>query len=51
MRRIPRICMLQLNMRQTLNKTQYSPEEYANIREFYNKIVAKQSEVIVLKKK
>ena len=43
--------MLQLSMRQTLSKTQYSPEEYANIREFYNKIVAKQSEVIVLKKK
>ena len=43
--------MLQLSMRQILSKTQYSPEEYANIREFYNKIVAKQSEVIVLKKK
>jgi hypothetical protein len=35
----------------TLNKVSYASEDYAVLREFYNQIVAKHSEQIVLKKK
>lgn len=34
-----------------INKALYSQDEYPNLREFYNQIVAKQAEQIVLKKK
>lgn len=35
----------------SINKGLFVPEEYPNLREFYNQIVAKQAEQIVLKKK
>jgi hypothetical protein len=34
-----------------INKTLFIQDEYLNLREFYNQIVAKQAEQIVLKKK
>jgi hypothetical protein len=33
------------------NRTLYMPEEYPNLREFFNMVVSKQNEQIVLKKK
>lgn len=33
-----------------INKIMFLPEEYANLKEFYNQMVAKEAEVIVLKK-
>jgi hypothetical protein len=33
------------------NRSLYLPEEYPNLREFFNMVVSKQSEQIVLKKK
>ncbi len=42
---------LQITVRQVLSKTKYSPQEYYHLREFYVKIVAKEAEIIVLKKK
>ena len=35
----------------TMNKILFSHEEYSGLREFYNQIVAKQAEQVVLKKK
>ena len=35
----------------SVNKSIFNQEEYPNLREFYNQIVAKQAEMIVLKKK
>jgi hypothetical protein len=34
-----------------INKTLFAQEEYPNLREFYNQVIAKQAEQIVLKKK
>jgi len=34
-----------------INKSIFSQTEYPNLREFYNQVVAKQTEQIVLKKK
>jgi hypothetical protein len=34
-----------------ITKTLFTPEEYGNLREFYNQVVAKQAEQIVLRKK
>jgi hypothetical protein len=34
-----------------INKSIFSQAEYPNLREFYNQVVAKQTEQIVLKKK
>ena len=34
----------------TVNKVMFLPEEYPNLKEFYNQMVAKEAEVIVLKK-
>ena len=34
-----------------INNSLFSQEEYPNLREFYNQVVAKQAEQIVLKKK
>ncbi|MEQ8425188.1 MAG: hypothetical protein RIA63_10800, partial [Cyclobacteriaceae bacterium] len=34
----------------SINKTRYSQTEYQSLREFYNQVVAKQGELIVLKK-
>lgn len=42
---------LQIMSRISFNKPSYSAEEYAELREFYNHIVAKHAEQIVLKKK
>ncbi|WP_303312109.1 DUF3857 domain-containing protein [Hymenobacter sp. BT730] len=42
---------LQVVSRITFSKPSYSAEEYADLREFYNHIVAKHAEQIVLKKK
>ncbi|SHL69444.1 DUF3857 domain-containing protein [Hymenobacter psychrotolerans] len=42
---------LQLVSRLSLSRAVYSAEEYANLREFYRLVVAKQAEQIVLKKK
>jgi hypothetical protein len=33
-----------------INKTLFLPSEYANIKEFYAQVVAKQNEQVVLKK-
>jgi hypothetical protein len=41
---------VQLNSKIVLNKTQYAVEEYKIIKEFFDQIIAKQSEQIVLKK-
>jgi hypothetical protein len=35
----------------SINKTLFAQDEYPNLREFYNQVVAKQDEQIVLKKK
>ena len=42
---------LQIMSRLTLTKAVYSAEEYAYLREFYSRLMAKQAEQIVLKKK
>jgi hypothetical protein len=34
-----------------INKTMFLPEEYAALKEFYNQVIKKQSEPIILKKK
>ena len=34
-----------------INQSIFVPQEYAHLREFYNQVVAKQAEQIVLKKK
>ncbi len=43
--------VLTLTSIMTINKGIFSQPEYPNLREFYNQIVAKQAELIVLKKK
>ncbi|UOR03989.1 DUF3857 domain-containing protein [Hymenobacter aerilatus] len=42
---------LQIMTRMNLRKTVYSAEEYAALRDFYSRLLAKQAEQIVLKKK
>lgn len=42
---------LKLLSRLNINKAVFSPAEYANLRELYNQLVAKQAEKIVLRKK
>ncbi|RNI26860.1 transglutaminase domain-containing protein [Rufibacter latericius] len=42
---------LQIISKLNINKTFYEPTEYGNLREFYNRLVAKHAEKIVLKKK
>ncbi|WP_192822443.1 DUF3857 domain-containing protein [Rufibacter sp. LB8] len=42
---------LQVMSRLSINKAMFSPQEYTNLREFYNRLVAKHAEKIVLKKK
>lgn len=42
--------MIQLRCRLKLNKANFSPEDYANLREFYALVVQKEAEEIVLKK-
>lgn len=41
---------IQIIRRFTINKTMFLPDEYSNLKEFYNQRVAKEGEVIVLKK-
>jgi len=43
--------MVQLRCRLKLNKANFSPDDYANLREFFVYVVKKESETIVLKKK
>ncbi len=43
--------MIKINSKITLKKTLYPQGEYLPLREFYNKVITKQSEQIVLKKK
>jgi transglutaminase-like putative cysteine protease len=43
--------LVNLRSRLVLNKTNFRPSEYDGLREFFNRVVAKQSEQIVLKKK
>jgi len=43
--------MISLRSRLTIKRTVYSPEEYDYLREFFNMVVKKQAEQIVLKKK
>jgi hypothetical protein len=43
--------MIQFRCRTKLNKANFVPEEYPNLREFFDLIVKKQAEQIVLKKK
>lgn len=42
---------LQIVSRMTLNRSMYLAEEYASLREFYERMLAKQAEKIVLKRK
>ncbi|WP_207433826.1 DUF3857 domain-containing protein [Sabulibacter ruber] len=42
---------LQITSKLNINKTVFQPAEYGNLREFYNRLVAKHAEKIVLKKK
>jgi hypothetical protein len=42
---------IQLRVRMRLNKANFGPEDYNNLRDFYGYIVKKESEQIVLKKK
>jgi Domain of Unknown Function with PDB structure (DUF3857)/Transglutaminase-like superfamily/Domain of Unknown Function with PDB structure (DUF3858) len=42
---------VQLRCRLKLNKANFSPDDYANLREFFGYVVKKESETIVLKKK
>jgi hypothetical protein len=42
--------MVQLRCRLKLNKATFSPEDYANLRDFYAMVVKKEAESIVLKK-
>jgi hypothetical protein len=42
---------LKITSKITLKKAIYSPEEYQSLREFYNRIVSKHAEQVVLKKK
>jgi hypothetical protein len=43
--------VVKINTRFSINRTIFEAEEYDMLREFYDKIVAKQSELMVLKKK
>jgi hypothetical protein len=43
--------ILKINTRFSINKTIFEAEEYDMLREFYDKIIAKQAELMVLKKK
>lgn len=42
---------LQIASRLVFNKAIFSPQEYASLREFYNQVIAKHAEQVVLKKK
>ena len=42
---------IKLNSLLTIKKLVFSPEEYPNLREFLNRVVQKQAESIVLKRK
>jgi hypothetical protein len=48
---VPGAGTIQLVSRMSLRKPTYSAEEYASLREFYTRMLAKQAEQIVLKKK
>ena len=41
---------IQLQMRMKINKTFFTTEEYANLREFFNQVVKKENEQIVFRK-
>lgn len=42
---------IQISSQLNINKTLFLPEEYADLKEFYGQVIAKQNEKIVLKKK
>jgi hypothetical protein len=42
---------IQFNFKMGINKTVFTEEEYSSIREFYNQILAKHAEPVILKRK